>query len=370
MTRIARVDPMRSPCTPVRRRCALRIASTLLGLLVAGPPPLARDANHPLTRIAVASCFDQRMEQPIWSTIFGYRPELFIYAGDNVYGSVPASALEPELKVLTEAYRVAAAREEPQRIRREARVMAVWDDHDMGLNDGGADMPFLGRAKELFLEFHRIPAQDPRRTRAGLYHAEVIGPPGQRVQVILLDTRWFRSPLERAATPQPHGPYVPTSDTRKTVLGEAQWAWLAEQLRQPAEIRLVVSSIQLVVVGHGFERWGNFPHERQRFQQLLADTGARGVIVLSGDRHIGALYRQEAGLPRPLVELTASPATRPFPGNREPGPNRLGAVYGMENFGTVDIDWWSRQVTLSIRSLNGEPVRRLELAFDALGLER
>jgi len=341
----------------------------VLPLEVAGSGAQARDA-FPLTRIAVASCIDQRMDQPIWSAIFTYRPELFIYAGDNVYGSVPAGSLEPELKVLTQAYRVAAQREEAQRMRREARVLAIWDDHDFGLNDGGADMPFRDRAKELFLDFHRVPADDPRRTREGLHHAETIGPTGQRVQVILLDTRWFRSTLERGATTQSFGPYVPTTDKGKTVLGDAQWQWLAEQLRHPAEIRLVVSSIQLLAEGHGFERWGNFPHERQRFLELLERTGASGVMVLSGDRHVGALYRQEAGLTRPLVELTASPLNRPFSGNREPGPNRVGAVYGMENFGTVDIDWWARRVALSVRGMSGEPVRRIELDFDELGIPR
>lgn len=346
----------------------LLMLTSILAVLLFVSSAGARE-SQPLTRIAVGSCFDQRHQQPIWSAIFGYRPELFVFAGDNVYGSVPASELEPELKTLTEAYRVAAAREETQRIRREARVMAVWDDHDMGLNDGGADMPFLQRAKELFLAFHDIPAQDPRRSRPGLYHAEVFGPPGQRVQIILLDTRSFRSRLERAATPQPFGPYVPTTDRTKTILGEAQWVWLEHQLREAAQIRLVVSSIQLVVEGHGFERWGNFPHERERFLELLERTGARGVVVLSGDRHIGALYRQTHGISRPLVELTASPGTRPFPGNREPGPNRIGAVYGMENFGTVDIDWWARAITLSVRGMNGEAVRRLELGFTELGVQ-
>ena len=343
------------------------LPAVVLVLPSASPGDTARPVP-PLTRIAVASCFDQRLAQPVWPAVFAYRPEVFVYGGDNVYGSVPASALEPDLRVLSQAYEVAAALPEQQRIRKEARVLAVWDDQDMGLNDGGADMPFLPRAKELFLAFHQIPADDPRRAREGLYHAEVIGPPGRRVQFILLDTRTFRSPLERAAQPQPFGPYVPSADRSKSVLGPAQWAWLAEQLRQPAELRLLVSSIQVLADGHGFERWGNFPHERQRLLELISASGVRGVVLLSGDRHISALYREQAAAGLPLVELTASPATRPFPGNREPGPNRLGAVYGMENFGTVDIDWWARKLTLSIRAVNGEPVRRLEVGFDELGL--
>lgn len=340
---------------------------TLLAAVAAALPALAQNPP-PLTRIAFASCFDQKLPQPIWGAIFAYRPELFIFGGDNVYGSTPALMLSPDLPVLAEAYRVAASQEPYQRIRREARVLAVWDDHDFGLNDGGADMPHRQRAKDLFLEFHGVGADDPRRTRDGLYHAEIVGPPGQRVQIILLDTRWFRSPLERGPPGQPFGPYVPTADTAKTILGDAQWTWLDGELRKPADIRLIVSSIQLIADGHGWERWGNFPHERARFYRLLNETGAKGVVVLSGDRHVGGLYRHAEGLATPLVDVTASPGTRPFPGNREPGPNRLGGVFGMENFGTIDIDWWERRLTIALRGLNGEPVRRLDLTFAELGL--
>ena len=50
-----------------------------------------------------------------------------------------------------------------------------------------------------------------------------------------------------------------------------------------------------------------------------------------------------------------------FAGNRDPGPLRLGAVYGAANFGTVDIDWWAKDVRLSVRSMNGEPVRQVTI---------
>lgn len=92
------------------------------------------------------------------------------------------------------------------------------------------------------------------------------------VTTVLLDTRWFRSPLSRARTPQSFDPYIASTDTGATVLGETQWKWLGEQLQQRAEVRRMVSSIQLVVDGHGFERWSNFPLERQRFFELLERT--------------------------------------------------------------------------------------------------
>jgi alkaline phosphatase D len=131
-------------------------------------------------------------------------------------------------------------------------------------------------------------------------------------------------------------------------------------------VRLIVSSIQVVAEGHGWERWGNLPRERQRLYDLIRATAASGVILLSGDRHIGGLYRKTTDVPYPLVEITSSGLNQVFPGNREAGPNRLGAVYGAPNFGTIDVDWWERTVTLSLRSDNGEPVRRQVVHLDEL----
>ena len=64
-----------------------RPLATLALLAVAlAAPAAARDAAAPLTRIAFGSCADQDQPQPIWDAVLAYRPELFLFAGDNVYG--------------------------------------------------------------------------------------------------------------------------------------------------------------------------------------------------------------------------------------------------------------------------------------------
>ncbi|MEI8145012.1 MAG: alkaline phosphatase D family protein [Alphaproteobacteria bacterium] len=340
----------------------------LFSLIVVGSLPLSAQPREPatFTRIAFASCADQKDPQPLWDALFAYRPDLFLFIGDNVYGSAPRAALTAEMPVLREAYRLADAQAPYQRVRRDLRTMAIWDDHDFGLNDGGADHPFKAEAKALFLDFWRVPENDPRRSREGLYFAEIFGPPGRRIQVIMLDTRWFRSPLERGEPRPGPGPYRPTQDRTTTVLGEAQWAWLADELRKPADLRILVSSIQVLAENHAFERWGNFPHERERLLATLRDSGAENLLILSGDRHLAGLYRDSTALPYPLVEATSSPITRPFPAAAEAGPNHVGAIYGMENFGTLDVDWWAREIAIAIRNVPGEPVRRLVVKFEDL----
>jgi alkaline phosphatase D len=342
----------------------MRPVARLVLLFVLLPAVAGAQDRTPLTRIAFGSCADQEQPQPIWDAVLAYRPELFIFAGDNVYGD----STGPDLSQLKEAYAKAGRIEGYTRLRRSVRHLAIWDDHDLGVNDGGGDVPFKDAAKQLFLEFWGISADDPRRARAGLYHAAAYGPPKQRVQVILLDTRYFRSPLkatdQRGAAGRER--YVPDDDATKTMLGAVQWQWLAERLREPAELRLIVSTVQVLAEGHGWERWGNLPRERKRLYDLIAETGANGAVFLSGDRHIGALYRETSGTPYPLTEITSSGLNKVFPGNREAGPNRLGAVYGAANFGTVDVDWWAGTVTLSLRDEAGQVKRETILRLDTL----
>lgn len=58
----------------------------------------------------------------------------------------------------------------------------------------GRNTPKKKESQQLFLDFFEVPKDSPRRLQEGVFHSEIIGKPGQRVQIILLDTRYFRSP--------------------------------------------------------------------------------------------------------------------------------------------------------------------------------
>jgi len=150
------------------------------------------------------------------------------------------------------------------------------------------------------------------RHRPGVYDAHLFGPPERRIQIILLDTRYFRSSL--VGRPKKNGdgvrpPYQPNEDESATLLGEAQWQWLQEQLKVPAKLRIVATSIQFVSDRHDWEKWNNFPHERQRLIDLIAKTKAGGCVFVSGDRHMAELSMLKPGVdgaPYPLYDLTSS----------------------------------------------------------------
>ncbi|TAJ42949.1 MAG: alkaline phosphatase family protein [Reyranella sp.] len=343
-----------------------RAITRLMAAVSLAPASAAAQAVPLLTRIALGSCAKQTLPQPIWDAVLAWRPELFVFMGDNVYGDFKSA----NATGLKEAYAAARQIAGYQRLRDTVPHLAIWDDHDYGSNDSGADFPHKAVSKELFLDFWRAPATDIRRTREGIYDSRVIGPPGRRIQIILLDVRWFRSPLritdQRGAAGKQR--YLPDPDPSKTMLGAVQWAWLAGELRKPAELRLVVSGTQVLAEGHGWERWGNFPLERQKLFDTIRNSGAKGVVFVSGDRHIGALYREQPAGLYPLYEMTSSGLNMVYWAAREPGPNRLGELYAGANFGTVDIDWRERRLTLALRDEGGGEQRRVTIDFATIGL--
>jgi alkaline phosphatase D len=225
-------------------------ALALLALALGSSPALSAAEKKPLTRIAFGSCAQQDRPQPIWGTIVKSKPELFLFIGDTVYADTE------DMKEMRRLYAQMAERPGWKKLLATCPVLGTWDDHDFGGNDVGSEYPKKKESQQAFLDFFNVPKDSPRRRQEGVYHAEVFGPPGKRVQVILLDTRYHRSALKSdLKRPRSQGQYVANTDPKATILGAVQWKWLAEQLKVPAEVRLICSSIQLSPEDHGFEKW-------------------------------------------------------------------------------------------------------------------
>jgi alkaline phosphatase D len=154
------------------------------------------------------------------------------------------------------------------------------------------------------------------------------------------------------------------------MLGEAQWAWIEEQLSQPADLRLLVSSIQVHAEGHGWEAWRTMPLERTRLYDLIGETSANGVVIVSGDRHSSGLYVRQDVAPYPLYEITSSALNMSFADeNNEPGPHRIGEMYAPVNFGVIGIDWEGGELALQIKDEAGAVVREQRVALDSIGAQ-
>ncbi len=315
-----------------------------------------------VTRIAFGSCVDQSRPQPVWQGILAVKPDLLVLLGDNVYADT-ASKIE-----LQAAYDNLAANPGFSRVRQEIPIEAIWDDHDYGENDGGAGFSGRDMSQSVFLDFFDEPGDSVRRASEGIYAVREIGPPAQRVQLILLDTRFFKSPWTRSLNPLKR--YRPDADPALTMLGEAQWTWLEAELAKPAQLRLIASGIQVINDEHGYETWGHFPAERQRLFNLIQKTRANGVVLFSGDRHFAEIAELDAGVGYPLLEMTASGMTHSWEdGPSAPNSHQV-AAFGGINFGMLTVDWRVPDplVLLTIHDVAGQVKASLERRLSDLSM--
>lgn len=258
------------------------------------------------------------------------------------------------MQELRAKYQQLAAKPSFQALRAQVPLLATWDDHDYGENDAGRYYPYKDSAKAIFMEFWQEPKNSARWEHEGIYHALFLKDAPLRVQVILLDTRTFRDDLTHLNKKNKgnyKNDYQPTIAPDSTFLGAEQWTWLEEQLKQPADLRLIASSNQFAHEYNGWESWNNVPHEQTRFLQLLQKTKANGVVFMSGDVHWGELSRWKNEYTYPLYDLTSSGLTQNW-SDTEPNTRRVGKVVRQNNFGLIDIMVSPKDTTLTFQLID------------------
>ena len=327
------------------------------GLILAGVVSVFA-AEEPVSRIGFGSCYKPEKSTSLWGKVAEFDPQVWLWLGDNGYPDViggklikkdlPKDAFKNGYAALGQSEGIATLKKLPA-----GHMMATWDDHDFGLNDAGKSWARKDEAKDAFDAFWKQGVHED-----GVYSARDFGPEGKRVRVILLDTRYNRD------DPGEEG----------DILGQTQWRWLEEELKKPgAQLMVIGSSIQVLANQHRFEKWGNFPKARTRLFDLIRDTGAKGVILISGDRHhaeISKLERNPAGYP--LFDVTSSGLTEKSSIRNETNDLRMGEVYVGRNFGVIQVDWNQADptVSLEIRDEEGKRVREISFPLSQLAPPR
>lgn len=249
-------------------------------------------------------------------------------------------------------------------------VFGTWDDHDMGLNDGGKEYQHKKITQNFFLTFLQAPPSDPRWHREGVYtfHTidfhDVFGPSAANgtlesealsllpqvykyaVCVLLLDTRSFRDPVNATYAGD--------------MLGEEQWIWVEEKMeymaslstdgRQMCAATVVGSGIQFSLDEKPSENWAAFPYSRDRLLGIIAHHKVERLFFVTGDVHLGELGADFSAhtitkvLGYPLVEATSSGLTHSanmlhaewLVPRLCPTVRRVG-IYIEKNFGSIQL---------------------------------
>ncbi|WP_372767440.1 alkaline phosphatase D family protein [Lutibacter sp.] len=294
--------------------------------------------------IAFGSCNNQTLPNLLWKEIEKNKPNVWIWGGDIIYTDTN------DMAYMAENYLKQKNNVEYADFIKKVDVLATWDDHDYGLNDGGAEYPKKAEAQQLFLDFFDVAKDDNRRKQEGVYFSKDYTINNKIIKIILLDTRYFRTAL--TADDETEKRFKPNVYGEGTMLGEKQWKWIKNELQNSkASYNIIVSSIQFLSNAHGFESWGNMPHEVEKLINLLKSTNAKNTIILSGDRHISEISKNEIPtLAYPLVDFTSSGLTHSYTDFKgEPNKFRLGNVVSKKSFGILKFDFNSNSIAMEIR---------------------
>ncbi|MBQ4822675.1 alkaline phosphatase D family protein [Aquimarina sp. MMG016] len=309
--------------------------------------------------IAFGSCNKQNEPQPLWNEVLKNTPNLFIWGGDNIYGD------SDDMQKIANDYKLQNNNPEYQKLKKTVPVLATWDDHDYGKNDAGVEWEKKKESQQLFLDFLDVPKGDLRRSQEGIYLSKVFELEKATIKVIILDTRYFRSALQRKDSNEKKR-YEPWDNGEGTILGDTQWKWLEEELASSyADFNIIVSSIQFLSAEHGFETWGNFPHEVERLKRLLIDKKVKNIILLSGDRHISELSMTKvSGLNYPLVDFTSSGLTHAYTAYKgESNKYRLGNVVSVPSFGLLKFNFDANEVVMEMRGENNMLLQKFKQKY-------
>jgi alkaline phosphatase D len=303
-------------------------------------------------RIAFGSCarIQLRPQQPIWHAVERWSPDLFLWLGDNVY----IDTLEPT--IMADMYQWQRAVPELQPLQRSVPQLAIWDDHDYALNDSDRTNPVKTEALQAFNRYWANPGGGLDHA-PGVFFKQSYGD----VDIFMLDGRWYRDPVDRL------------DGADKTMLGSAQMKWLRDSLKASrATFKLLaIGSSWTTAKGPQGDAWSSYLHERDSLFAFIAKEAIEGVILLSGDAHVGELnaipWSERGGYD--LYELVSSPLaqdTRTDWLEYRPEMRIRQVFVGGSNFGAIEIDTTVSPARLSL-NLIGENGNRIwkPVALDA-----
>jgi alkaline phosphatase D len=161
-------------------------------------------------------------------------------------------------------------------ILRKYPLAHMWDDHDIGTNNANKLYPFKAEARRALTEY--FPVYPPGI--GGDYQTFTYA----HAQFWLLDSRSFRDPQG-----EPDGPAKSMLDG-DNLGAEGQLEWLLDGLEQStARWKFIVSPVPFNRTLVKKDSWNGYAYERQEIVNFIESNDITGVIMLSGDLHMGAM---------------------------------------------------------------------------------
>jgi len=310
--------------------------------------------------VAFGSCLDQGRSgnMPIYAAIQAQAPQAFIFLGNNgrlpaALGDFPAS-YRAARRFMWDFHRTIRNLPDIQGLLRSTAIYAMWDDGDYGPPNPDKTFLFAKEAQSAFGFYWA----NPNAGTLEMYYNFTLGD----VDIFVLDNRTYRDP---PGTPEP-----------RTLLGEAQLAWLKKSLKLSRASFKVIACPTPMLADYPDESWNNYKAEHDAFLAWLFANKVNGVLFISGHRRLAELSCRpplpplppppaspapagKSATEYPLYDLTSSPlaADQATPAARDlPNPQRLGPPCLEVNFGELEFagPQEKRHVNLLLRDESGK----------------
>jgi len=306
-------------------------------------------AGRARLRLAFGSCARHQIdpEQPIFRSIADADPDVFFWLGDNIYADSPLGW------AIAEDYRRQRNIPSTWPLMRKVPQLAIWDDHDFGLNNADSTNPGRDASYVAFRNYWANPSYG-LPDAPGVFFTYAYG----GVDFFLLDGRYNRTPATLPDGPEKH------------FLGPRQNEWLR------AKLRASTAPFKVLACGSGWsnedgptgDTWAAYLTERNALFDFIRDEKIEGVILISGDTHFGevnCIPRSEQGgydlydfVSSPLAQLTGNSFLTQEPEMRIRPP-----FFRSVNFGLLDFEWEPEpRITFTLCDLRGDR------AFDPVSL--
>ncbi|MCB0513144.1 MAG: alkaline phosphatase D family protein [Bacteroidetes bacterium] len=211
---------------------------------------------------------------------------------------------------------------------------AIWDDHDYGSNNSGADFKHKNSSLNVFQQFWPNPIHE----QLNYYTFQK-----EDVQFFMLDDRFYKD------------------DT--LALGRQQLDWLIYHLRQSdATFKIIAIGTQALNKSGTHECLYNAKEEFDKLMLSINQYKINGIFFITGDRHFAELVKMDSIIGYPLHDFTTSPISM-YPLKKKASeimsnPNIEGTYYNKNNYAKISFSGigQDRKCIISLKGRNGETI--------------
>jgi alkaline phosphatase D len=267
-------------------------------------------------RVALTSCMKIKQPQTSWNLLLKQDPDLHLTIGDTHY----ADTTNP--KVQWEHHLRYRGVPEFAKVLRSVPTYSMWDDHDYGPNNSDGTAKGKENSLQGWKQFWANPEAGTKDTPGAFYSFT-----WSEVEFFMVDSRYHRSP-DKAP-----------DDEKKRMLGDAQFAWLMEELKSSkAKFKVIASGSTL---DHSkADGWKIYTFSKHRLFDRIKKDKIPGVLYFSGDIHASLVWEHPESdrVGYPLVEVISSGV----------------ANSKTLSFATIDFDTSLEDPTVQVRIVHGD----------------